>query len=339
MNMKTNPYQSKALFTFKLMVLFILSLLLTSASPKNNRYSDSPSNNNTDNITFNAKGLHFETVLTNIFEGNFIDIPFDRDETTFILLFNAYVTTYAKHCTSSLPANKIELTRPECVKERVTTDGYGWEISRTCIEWIDVGTGLYAAPEMFNTKVILDNLQAGDAFRNMYKMMKQDNPIGIASSVLNNSQAADADMKALLKMNGCKSEGLMRFQDNLRLFALGKQPIPISGKAKAVVSSKNQNLTKLAEDLVFEHSKTWAMNRYQRGSISDVSEIKDNQGKLIEIRTKYVYQGFSGRNNGSVRITFTDGLPECLYFFDFPNACRTADRKIVAQYAGGNYQN
>ncbi|WOD43609.1 hypothetical protein [Hwangdonia lutea] len=338
MTMKTNPHPSKVPFIFKLTLLFIVSFLLTSASSKSDYQSDSSSKNDSENITFNAKGLHFETVLTNIFKGNFIDIPFDRDETTFVLLFNAYVTTYAKHCTSSLPVDKIELTRPECVKERVTTDGYGWEISRVCVEWIDVGIGLYAAPEMFNTKVILDNLQAGDAFRNMYKMMKQDNPIGIASSVLNNSQAADADMKALLKMNGCKSAGLMRFQDNLRLFALGKQPIPISGKAKAVVSYKNQNLTKLAEDLVFEHSKTWAMNRYQRGSITSVAEIKDSQGKLIEIRSKYVYQGFSGRSNGSVRITFTDGLPECLYFFDFPNACRTANRKIVAQYAGGNYQ-
>lgn len=338
MSMKTYQPQQKIQSSTKLVMLFLLSFLFSSASPKNIQNPELYSKKETNSLVFNAKGLHFENILTNIFKGNFIDIPFDRDETTFILLFNAYVTTYAKHCTSSLPANKIELTRPECKTERVTKDGYGWEISRTCVEWIDVGTGLYAAPEMFNTKVILDNLQAGDAFRNMYKMMKQDNPIGIASSVLNNSQAADADMKALLKMNGCKSPGLMRFQENLRLFALGKQPISIDGKKKAIVSSKNQNLTKLAEDLVFEHSKTWAMNRYQRGSISSVSEIKDTNGKLTEIRTKYVYQGFTGRNNGSVRITFTDGLPECLYFFDFPNACRTANRSIVAKYAGGSYK-
>ena len=336
--MKINRRQSKTVISTKLILLFVLSFLLTSASHKNINNPEFTSKNETDNLTFTAEGLHFETVLTNIFKGNFIDIPFDRDETTFVLLYNAYVTTYAKHCTSSLPANKIELTKPECVTERVTKNGYGMEISRNCVEWIDVGIGLYAAPKMFNAKVVLENLQAGDAFRNMYKMMKQDNPIGIASSVLNNSQAADADMKALLKMNGCKSAGLMRFQENLRLFAMGKQPIPLNGKTKAAVSSKNQNLTKLAEDLVFEHSKTWAMNRYQRGSISSVSEVKDTNGKLIEIRTRYVYQGFSGRNNGSVRITFTDGLPECLYFFDFPNACRTANRKIVAQYAGGNYQ-
>jgi len=336
--MKTNQHQPKTSFSIKLIMLFAVSFLLISASPKNIKNPELTSKNITDNLAFNAKGLHFETILTNIFEGNFIDIPFDRDETTFVLLFNAYVTTYAKHCTSSLPADKIELTRPECVKERVTTDGYGWEVSRTCIEWIDVGTGLYAAPKMFNAKVVLENLQAGDAFRNLYKMMKENNPIGTASAVLNNSKAADADMKALLKMNGCKSAGLIRFEENLRLFALGKQPIPLNGKAKKEVSSKNQNLTKLAEDLVFEHSKTWAMNRYQRGSISSVSQIRDANGKLTEIRTKYVYSGFSGRSNGSVRITFTDGLPECLYFFDFPDACRTANRKIVAQYAGGNYQ-
>lgn len=338
MRMKTNSYQPKALFNFKLVTLFAVVFLLISASPKKIQTSELISKNKTDNLTFNAEGLHFETILTNIFKGNFIDIPFDRDETTFVLLYNAYVTTYAKYCTSSLPANKMELTRPECVKERVTTDGYGWETSRVCIEWVDVGIGLYAAPKMFNAKVVLENLQAGDAFRNMYKMIKENNPVGTASAVLNNSKAADADMKALLKMNGCKSAGLMRFEENLRLFALGKQPIPLSGEAKKVVSYKNQNLTKLAEDLVFAHSKTWAMNRYQRGSIRAITPIKDSNDKLIEIRTKYVYQGFSGRSNGSVRITFTDGLPECLYFFDFPNTCRTANRKIVAQYAGGNYK-
>ncbi|MFD1615109.1 hypothetical protein [Gelatiniphilus marinus] len=336
--MKTNPTALKLFFKFKLILLFFVAFALISASPKINKNYNSNPNSNTNNLVFNAKGLHFETVLTNIFKGNFIDIPFDRDHSTFVLLYNAYVTTYAKHCTSSLPADKIELTRPECVKERVTTDGYGWEVSRICIEWIDVGTGLYAAPEMFNAKVILENLQAGDALRNMYKMMKQDNPIGTATSVLNNSQAADADMKALLKLNACKSAGLMRFQENLRLFALGKQPIRLDGKKTTVVDFNNQNLTKLAEDLVFAHSKTWAMNRYQRGSISSVSKITDTNGKLTEIKTRYVYQGFSGRRNGSVRITFTNGLPECLYFFDFPNACRTANRKIVAQYAGGNYK-
>jgi len=291
--------------------------------------------------SFSAKGLQHEKLLTDIFRGDFINIPYDRDATTFVLLLNEYIDAYAIHCKSSLPANKVELMRAECVTERVTKDAYGWEVSRYCIEWIDVGRGLYADPEMRNAQADIEKLQTGDVFRNMYKMMSQKNPIGEALSLVETSKAMKADMVKLLNMNACKSEGLMRFQENLRLFALGKQPIRLDGSSavKATISSTNQNFPKLAEDLVFEHSKSWAMNRYQRGSISNASITKsDSQNQPTEMRANYIYQGWSGKSNGSVRITFVDGLPECLYFHDFPNTCRTADRRIVSQFAGGSYQ-
>ncbi len=319
-----------------LLVLFIASLLI-SFSPSDSKHLKKEPNT----PVFSAKGLHYEKLLLNIFRGDFVNIPFDRDETTFVLLLNGYIDAYAMHCATSLPANKVELMRAECVRERVTKNGYGMEISRTCIEWVDVGRGLYATPEMRNAQRVIERLQTGDVFRNMYKMMNQKNPIGQALSLVEKSNAIKTDMASLLKINGCKSKGLMRFQENLRLFALNKQPIRLDGTTtNKAIAAKSQNLKKLAENLVYAHSQKWVMNKYQRGSISNaIVTSKDSQNRPTEMSAKYIFQGFSGRSTGSVRITFNDGLPECLYFYDFPNTCRTADRRIVAEFANGGYQN
>ena len=104
------------------------------------------------------------------------------------------------------------------------------------------------------------------------------------------------------------------------------------------ISISNQNFSKLAEDLVFEHSKKWAMNRYKRGSISNATVTKkDNLNRPVEMTARYRFTGWSGDKTGSVRITFTEGLPECLYFFDFPTTCRSADRRLDSQFANGAY--
>ena len=327
----------KTRYLFKSLLLLILISLITSFSPSDSKYLKKETNT----PVFSAKGLHYEKLLMNIFRGDFVNIPFDRDETTFVLLLNQYIDAYAMHCASSLPVNKVELMRAECVRERVTRNGYGIEISRTCVEWVDVGRGLYATPEMRNAKRVIERLQTGDTFRNMYKMISQENPIGKALNLVEKSNTIKTDMVSLLRMNGCKSAGLMGFQENLRLFALNKQPIRLDGTtANKTIASKSQNFDKLAEDLVYQHSKKWVMNKYQRGSISNASiTSRDNQNRPTEMRAKYIFQGFGGRSTGSVRITFNDGLPECLYFYDFPTTCRTADRRIVAEFANGGYQN
>ncbi len=80
------------------------------------------------------------------------------------------------------------------------------------------------------------------------------------------------------------------------------------------------------------------MNKYYRGTVSNISlELLDN--KAQEVMAAYRYYGFSGDSSGSVRITFNDGVPECLYFFDAPRSCKAADRKIKAKYANGDYYN
>lgn len=290
--------------------------------------------------TFTTKDLHFEKLLFDVYNGNFLEIPFDRDDVNFSLLYGAYLDVFAKNCKNALPENKVEMMTQKCVTEEVTRNGYNVEISRTCVEWVSVGTGLYAHPDLYAAKLALEKLQAGDALRNAFRMISQNDPITASMDIVGNAQAAQSDMLALLQMNGCTSKGLQRFQDNLRLFALNKQPIlsgSVSNSKTTDLKAEHQNIKVLAEDLIHDQSMKWVMNKYTKGSTS-ISKIDlTEEGIPLEISASYLYLGFNGKSNGKVRITFTEGLPECMYFFDFPTSCRTPNRTIVSHYAQGNY--
>ena len=101
-----------------------------------------------------------------------------------------------------------------------------------------------------------------------------------------------------------------------------------------------QNYTRLIEDLIADNSKTWAMNRFLSGSVTSVFiASRDRSGRPSKLQAHYLFDGFAGRMNGSVTITFSEGVPDCLYFFDFPETCRAASRRVVTAYAQGEYKN
>lgn len=300
--------------------------------------------------SFSASGLSNETTLTSLFLGDFARIGFDRDDLKFVDMFGLYLKAFAQRCSAHLPANKVEMTRQECTTERVTRNGFGVEISRVCVNYITVGTGLYADPELYAAKKKLDVIVAMDTFRHVGRMMTQmtqQNSLAGVTSMVGDALAVANDMDSLVQMNDCGSPGLKRFEQNLLLFALNKQPVPLGGQAAPSpitmpipgIPFRDQNYTKLVDDLVSEHSKTWVMNRYVSGSVTGVSvSSRDQSGRPLKMGAGYTYQGFNGRSHGTVTLTFTDGLPECLYFFDFPASCRTPNRKVVAAYASGAYQ-
>ena len=296
--------------------------------------------------SLDTQGLYHRDFINNIHKGTFINIPFDRDELIFGALFNSYVTAYAKQCDSSLPYNKVEILRDVCVTERVTTDQYGWEISRTCVEWEKEGTGLYASPEMNEAKLQLDRLQDGDALRNVWGMIMgsgaSNDPIASANAMASETKAAQTDMETLIRTNGCTTSGILEFQENLRLFSLNQQSTQFTSQlnteSPGTIASSNHNYSRLMEDLVAQQSTTWKMNRYSRGSISGLNVLdKDGQSRPTKIKASYSYQGFFGMSQGTVILTFKDGLPDCLYFHDFPNSCRTPDRQIIAEFMQGKY--
>lgn len=295
-----------------------------------------------DSLILSVKGLANEDLLMKFFEGDFIDIPFDRDSQFFSSLYSAYLNSYARKCGGVLPANKVEMTREECATEQVTRNGYGVELSRYCVEWVTVGTGLYAKPEMYDGKLALEEIQSADVFRNIFGGISQNKGLKGMMDLVVDVQKVIRDMNELFLMNECNSPGLIQFEENLKLFALNKQPhkLNVANDAQpATISTggsgvyKDQNYLQLIDDLISDHSKGWVMNRYYKGSVSNVSVVaRDEKGRPTKVKANYLFEGFSGKSNGAVMLTFTDGLPECMYFFDFPNTCRTPNRRIVAAY-------
>lgn len=296
-------------------------------------------------LTFNTIGLYNEQLIRNIFLGNFLDIPFNRDAQTFSTLFNAYITAYSEsnHCRNSLPADRIELTSQECDEWITYTNGWGVVVDKECTHWKSVKTGVFVSREMFAVKNELDKLQAVDFFGKVFTILTQKDPIGLAANLVNEVMSMKQDMVVLFGINDCGSLGLKRFEENLRLFALNKQPIVMGGgvtqKDRVAILSKDQDFVRLIDNLIYFQSLSWAVFKYESGYVSNVkTTLRDSNGLPAEMTADYVYKGWSGRSYGTVRVTFTDGLPECLYFFDKPTICRTADRKTVANYANGVYQ-
>jgi hypothetical protein len=286
--------------------------------------------------SFNASGLRNEKLFTDFFTGNFVDIPFDRENLPFSVLFQQYLESYGRHCDAYLPANKIELTTSVCAAEQTSVDRYGVR-SSTCISYRQVGTGIYADPVLYRAQAQLTSEQGISVIKDTLRTLTKQNPFAAAGEALQMSN----DMDALLRLNACNSPGLKRFQDNILLFSLGKQPVALSGAAPAAAKQpaspgKNQDYTRLLEDLVAEQAKTWFLNRYVPGSTSGVVVTsRDAEGRPAKIAGKYL---FNGRNQGSVTVDFADGVPSCMYFFDFPTTCKTPNRRIVSAYASGGYQ-
>ncbi len=294
--------------------------------------------------SFSTNGLHNEQVLTDFYTGNFVDIPFDRENLPFLTLFQAYLESYATRCAAYLPPNKVEMTRQECARESYQVNQYGARVgTSTCVEYRTVGTGLYADPVLYNAKGEVDRVAALSVVKDTLKLMTQKNPLEGALNTLKDTQVQADDMNRLLGQNACTSPGVKRFQENLRLFALGKQPIPLSGASEttraqppAGAPGKDQNYTRFLEDLVQDQSKGWFMNRYVSGSTSNVAVTsRDAAGRPTKIVGHYL---FNGRSQGSVTLDFDDGLPSCMYFFDLPTTCKTPNRRIVTAYSSGSYQ-
>src|ERR1039457_2366339 len=81
------------------------------------------------------------------------------------------------------------------------------------------------------------------------------------------------------------------------------------------------------------------MNRYVPGSVSRVMVAHEPTGLPSNIMAKYVFTSpmNSGRTQGSVTVSFTDGMPQCIYFSDAPDTCQPPNRRIVAKYSSGGY--
>ena len=191
--------------------------------------------------SFSASGLHNEALLTNLYIGNFKGIDFDRTNVLFEGLFSDYLKAYGSHCAAYLPKNKVELKETYCQQQDYQIDQYGTRVSSGCLIYGTRGTGIYADPTLNEAKEQLDSVAGPEMIHQAFNTMAGKNGDGMSSllgalKTLGASQTITSDMDSLVEMNACPSPGLKRFQENLMLFALGKQPIVLPGVAPPVPS-------------------------------------------------------------------------------------------------------
>lgn len=300
--------------------------------------------NETQSMQLNTDGLYYAEFFDYIFRGHFENVDIGQDDMEFLLIFDSYLRTFGRNCSEYLPEDKVDIMDQECATETVTRNGYGMELSRYCSEWRTVKSNLHARPELYNAQIHLSNMQSADAMRTAVSMMTDPNAVGNSVDLIHKANGLRNDMSQIFQLNPCNSPGIRRFEENLRLFALHKPSIRMEEESKYTTMKTSggpsgpQNFTKLVDDLVTIQSRTWAFNRYIPGSVTGLTvQSKDNEGRPIALKANYSYKGFGGNSNGWVQVTFINGLPKCIYFFDYPNNCKNPSSSIVASYSKGDY--
>jgi len=192
--------------------------------------------------SFSARGLRNEALFTNLYIGNFKGIGFDRTNVLFEGLFSGYLRAYGSHCDANLPKNKVEIKETYCKQQEYDYDRFGNRGgAKGCLSYGTRGTGIYADPTLYAAKDQLDSAAGPAMIQQAFNTMAGKNGDGMsyllgAINTLGASQSITSDTDALVRMNGCPSPGLKRFQENVMLFALGKQPIVLPGVAPPVPS-------------------------------------------------------------------------------------------------------
>ena len=295
-------------------------------------------------LAFNSDGLYYAEFYDYIFRGQFEHLEMKREDMHFLMIFEQYLRAFGRQCPSFLPTAKVEIMELECATEEVTTNGFGLETSRVCIKWRTVGTGLYARPDLYKAKQAVEQIQSADALQTTIAMITDPNAMGNSVDMIHRAKGLQNDMAQIFELNPCNSAGVRRFEENLKLFALNQPAIRMKESSKYTSMKKTggptgaQDLRSLVNDLVADQAKTWAFNHYETGSISGlIMQSTDPQGRPVEVRANYLYKSFGGSSKGSVRVSFANGLPKCIYFFDFPNNCKTPNSSILASYAQGGY--
>jgi hypothetical protein len=301
-------------------------------------------------LTLKTRGLTNDALITKMFEGDFVNIDLDRSDNRFGILFGQYLDAFAHYCSAALPPNKVEMTRQRCVSWTVTRNGYGTEISRTCNNYVTEGTDLFAKPALYDALKTVNRQRAADAGREMSRIFgditRRDGGSAMIG-LIGDAQSLTSDTNSLVQMNACTAPGLMRFEDNLRLFALNKQPIRLNGEItvssviapSAGQSFKDQNYRKLIEDLILDDTQRWGQfARFISDSVTNASVgERDKLGRPTRVVAPYMWEGMLGRTAGQATLTFSDGVPECLTYSETPSVCHSANRRIIARYLEGGY--
>lgn len=292
----------------------------------------------------NTDGLYFAEFYDYIYRGHFEHVELAKESQIFLMIYSKYLRTFGAACPTNLPDNKVEIMDLICVREEVTTEN-GMEVSRVCVEYEAVGSGIFADPEMYQTQLQMEKEHAMNIFSTTLEEMTNPNSIGNSLDKVHQAKGLVGDMNVFFNLNPCNASALERFATNLRSFASGRAPERLETISKYQQMKKDggptgpQDFKRLLDELVADQARTWAFNRYEKGSISGVRvQGNDNQGRPTAIQADYKFSGFMGNSQGWARVIFKNGLPDCIVFYDFPDNCKTPNSSIVASYANGDYQ-
>ncbi|MBC73944.1 hypothetical protein [Maribacter litoralis] len=295
-------------------------------------------------MRFKTVGLNNSAFFDYIYRGHFENIELDVSSSHFLMILSGYLNTFGSLCPDELPENKVEIMTDVCSRESVTTNGYGAEVSRYCIAWKTIGTGIFADPKLYAAKMRLVAKQDQNALRTVIDMYTDPNAMGNSVDQIHKAKALLSDWSNFFKFNECDSKSVKQFETNLLAFANQQKPERLKGmsvyeKIKILGGpAGDQNHAKLLNDIVSNQSRNWAMNKYTSNSISNVREFKSaDQTQTVALKANYNFSGLLGKQTGGVSVKFKDGLPDCIYFSDFPNNCKKPNGALVAKYGLGEY--
>ncbi len=291
-----------------------------------------------------AGGLNYESEVTAIYLGDFSNARLQPEGDAYAFLLREFINSFSRTCANALPANKVEIMGSRCVAERVTRNGFGVEISRDCAQYENYGTGRFADPGLMRISSRLEAKQSRDVLGSIIPRQGVD-PMASSRRMMDVAVAAKGDMDTLLGQNACTSPALKRFQANLERFGSGSPALKLASGA-TLASTRGgggayepSDYGKMIDALIGENARGWMFNRYVPGSVSAVSVInRDGQGRPALIDARYRFNQLGQVSNGTVRVTFTNGRPACIYFFDAPSTCRVPSPGVVTAYEKGEYR-
>nr|WP_319490671.1 hypothetical protein [uncultured Desulfobacter sp.] len=292
--------------------------------------------------SFTTKGLNFESELMAIYLGDFSHSRLNPTSVLVSGLVKNYLYAYGRQCNAYLPANKVQITESECAEEEIIYMG-GVENSRSCIRWREVPTGLWADPYLYSAANQLERRAGLNMVGNMLSSRDPFSSRAIADDVI----AIGNDMDNLIRQNKCGNAGLNRFEDNLYNFVQGKPALRLPGRETLAMVQSTHNvdlnvnaldLNTLLNDLISENARGWMMNQYINGSVSDIRVRSDKDGTPSSVSAGYAFSSLGKRYHAQVTLTFSSGVPACIYFSDAPQTCRHPSRGIINKYERGTYQ-
>lgn len=277
--------------------------------------------------------------MQNLYVGNSFGISIKKDEVGFLLFLEAYMYAHASNC-----GGDTEIYVSKCTRKMQKEDRHNNVQDETCLESVMVPTGSFTSAEIYNayktSKSYLRNnpiKSALDVIGSVIGDGKKKKASSLSGDVLSNK----SDMKKLFAMNSCNSKALKQFEKNLIRFTYGKPLLALDGKVREirVDYSKEQDFTKLMEDLLIADSKKWQTVYYVRNSVKSIQVEKDSKGIPTRIRSDYTFGLKKQRKKSVVEVKLKNGVPYCIYFPTNPNnkCTRALDRNVMAKLVNGDY--